>query len=155
MANEGVAHMLEIAAWLQAQSVGTIGRTIIVNAEPDRVGGAASTGPEVFLLEEQPPQSAFVYGSSGPAVQVFRFRVNTRSTEPTADMIAASSRARNKARDAYIALCKVTNRSLSSTRSGSTGVWLSALPESQPFLAGVDSRKRTVFTFVVRAERNG
>lgn len=146
-------YMSEIASYLVASSLGQIGVDLAVNAQPDRMAATPSTGPETFLLAEQGGEPVYVYESSTPAIRVPRLRVNVRSTEPAAETIPASSNAFNRASDVHDALSRVVNRTLSSTLSGSTGWYLHARPDHEPFLSGRDARGRTVFTFTATIER--
>lgn len=146
-------YMCEAAKVLSAAGVATPRTNLLIDSQPDRIGPAASTGPEIFLLTEQGAPPGFVYGHSTATFRRPRWRVNVRSTEPAGEAIAYSSRAMIKASAAHDAFAAVCNQSIASTISGTTGWWLRMMPDSEPFMAGRDSRDRAVYTFTVTGER--
>lgn len=97
-----MATLDELAAYLEAQSVGVVDTDIFVGAIPKTPGDClvlietGGQGPEHFFGEDSPALER-------PSVQVLSKHIN-RST------------ARSKLRSAWDALAKVGNQSLSSTR---------------------------------------
>lgn len=145
----GVDHLAEFMGWLSTKGCGTIGQSLWADVMPDD-----STGVATFVLEERGPQPVVLQSTS--YIRRPRMRIVTRSTQPGSTQggdYPDVTGARNRSQQCWAACMDVGNTLMRSTVSGSTGWWLFAIPESDPFLDGRDDHNRVLYSFFVGAER--
>lgn len=151
MPDAGIDHLLEFLHYLSTNGCGTIGVGLRANAVVE------TTGPGLFVIEI-PGLGPQITMSTGSYVRKPRFRIESRSTAPGPDQVDYPdiTNARNLIQTAYQACLSVGDTSMASTGvAPSTGLWLWAIPESEPSLAGRDGKDRVVFRFDVGCARQG
>ena len=139
----GVDAVGEFSAWLSTNGVGTIGDDLSANAMPE------STKVTVGVFEIPTGMPHLLHSTS--YIRKPRFRIDVRSTAPAAGDYPDITNARNRAGLAYQACLDIAGSTLAST--GSTGHWILAIPESEPYLSSRDEKNRSVFSFTVGCER--
>ena len=113
----------EIGSYLQSVGVGAVGSTIFKGDLPDEPVACLA------LLDGPSSMPDFAHGTDGPNIEYPRFQIIARGTREAGGQIAA----RQLADNAYVALCRVVNLTLSGTR------YLRIEPLQTPFLIGRDA----------------
>lgn len=148
----GIDYLMEFAHYLSTNGCGAMGKALFVNVMPDNTTGAA-----LFLTEISGTPPALTF-STGSYIRTPRFRIDARSTGPSALQADYPdiTTARNLIQLAFQSCVKVGGTKMISTGGApSTGNWLFALPEQDPFLAGRDDKNRVYFAFQAGCERQG